>query len=59
MLTGSHNIEDLGTIKEWNYSNKSKYYHDSCAGIGGTLGDLWPPLQGKKTVSVFAPDVCT
>ena len=59
MLTGATNIKDLGTLKEWNYNNRSKYYKDTCGMINGTLGDLWPPMKDAQTVSVFASDVCT
>ncbi|XP_001604561.2 protein croquemort isoform X2 [Nasonia vitripennis] len=59
MLTGSKNIYDLGMLKEWKFSDTSKYYSKSCGEIKGTNGDLWPPLNNNKTVSVFSPDVCT
>lgn len=59
MLTGTNNIYEMGIVKEWNFVNKTDYYKDSCAIIGGTNGDLWPPLKNNKTADIFVPDICT
>ncbi|XP_066601238.1 protein croquemort-like isoform X2 [Prorops nasuta] len=59
MLTGVNNFLGLGMIKEWNYSNQSKYYQGECGIVKGSNGDLWPPLPDNKTVSIFIPDMCT
>jgi scavenger receptor class B protein 1 len=59
MLTGANNLYDMGIMKEWNYSNRSRNYADSCGDIRGTMGDFWPPLVNNKTVSIFIPDICT
>jgi len=59
MLTGINNLYEMGEIKEWNYSNRTDYYKDSCGMISGTGGDLWPPLLSNNTVSLFVPDICT
>ncbi|XP_043269958.1 protein croquemort-like isoform X2 [Venturia canescens] len=59
MLTGHGNIHDLGVLKEWNYSNKSKFHSSTCGEISGSLGDLWGPVKDAETLQFFAPDVCT
>ncbi|XP_043671985.1 protein croquemort isoform X2 [Vespula pensylvanica] len=59
MLTGANNIFEMGIVKEWNFKNKTNYYKNSCAIIGGTNGDLWPPLKNNKTADIFIPDICT
>ncbi|XP_011639607.1 protein croquemort-like [Pogonomyrmex barbatus] len=59
MLTGANNLYEMGILKEWNYSNRTKNYEGSCGMIDGTLGDFWPPLQDNKTLSLFIPDICT
>lgn len=59
METGKNNFNELGLLKEWKFKNTSPYYPGNCGNVEGTLGDLWPPLPEKQTVSVFSPDVCT
>ncbi|KAK2575738.1 hypothetical protein KPH14_012124 [Odynerus spinipes] len=59
MLTGKNDIYEMGIVKEWNFERETNYYKNSCAIVGGTNGDLWPPLKDNETVSIFVPDICT
>ena len=59
MLTGSTSLYDLGLLKEWNFKNRTDYYKGSCGAIGGSNGDLWPPLPNNNTISIFISDICT
>ncbi|XP_011866286.1 PREDICTED: protein croquemort-like isoform X2 [Vollenhovia emeryi] len=59
MLTGATDLHKMGILQEWNYSNRTNNYEGSCGNIRGGLGDLWPPLEDNKTVSIFIPDICT
>ncbi|XP_055375827.1 uncharacterized protein LOC129608368 [Condylostylus longicornis] len=59
MFTGTDEINKLGYLTEWNYSNKTKFYEGTCAMVNGTSGELWPPsIDTNSFVSVFASDIC-
>lgn len=40
MKSGQMNISNMGTMTNWNYVHKTKYYHDKCSEISGTSGSF-------------------
>lgn len=59
MNTGVGNLDDLGSLVLWKGSNRTSAYEGHCAEIGGTTGELLPPMKEKQQfVSVFSADVC-
>lgn len=58
MYTGVDDISNLGILHSWNYEHETKYYRDECSVVEGTTGELFPPLNIKNDLSVFATDVC-
>lgn len=58
MRTGKADISELGLLTSWNYEQNTKYYKFPCNTVRGSSGELWPPVNEKGVVSIFAPDVC-
>ncbi|KAL1463325.1 hypothetical protein WDU94_015085 [Cyamophila willieti] len=57
--TGQGNIANMGKVYEWQYSNETSYYEDSCKMVNGTSGSLFPPVKSKQEkVTMFSPDLC-
>ncbi|XP_046382372.1 protein peste-like isoform X3 [Ischnura elegans] len=58
MDTGHDDINKLGRLREWNYSNRTDFYEDQCGDIVGSAGELWPPGRTKDSISMFSSDLC-
>lgn len=58
MNTGTDDINKLGYLTHWNGERRTPHYRGKCGEVRGTTGELWPPLNGKFDVSVFASDTC-
>lgn len=57
--TGVRNIENIGKVYEWQYSNRTEFYEEQCAMVNGTSGTLFPPVKNKEErVTMFSPDLC-
>uniref|UniRef100_A0A8D9B0S2 Protein croquemort n=1 Tax=Cacopsylla melanoneura TaxID=428564 RepID=A0A8D9B0S2_9HEMI len=57
--TGRNNIDNMGKVYEWQYSNETSYYEESCNMVNGTSGSLFPPVKSKQErVTMFSPDLC-
>ncbi|XP_037042329.1 protein peste-like isoform X2 [Bradysia coprophila] len=59
MHTGEDDISQIGTIKNWNFAPRIKYFSDECGVLKGSAGEFYPPIKEKSApVSLFVPDVC-
>lgn len=59
MYTGEGDINKIGKMGEWNYSNRTSYFPDHCGMVNGSAGEFYPPNQTKnKPISFFSPDMC-
>lgn len=58
MYNGADDINKLGRLTAWNYSNRTNYYPGSCGIINGTIGELFYPVLDDEEVTVFSPDIC-
>jgi hypothetical protein len=59
METGEDDISRIGLVRSWNYKNRSDFFEDECGEVRGTIGDLHPPGQRKKTpVEMFSAEFC-
>lgn len=59
IFTGQRNLRQMGILSQWNFSNKTKFYHDDCSMIKGTTGELWPvDLNATGDITVFITDIC-
>lgn len=57
--SGVRNINELGVLKRWNYTNKTRFFTGKCGEIYGSSGDLFPPGRTRDdTITLFSPDVC-
>jgi hypothetical protein len=57
--TASEDMKNLGIIRNWNYKNKSDFFEGKCSKISGSVGDIFPPVQGKEDqLEMFVPDFC-
>ena len=60
MYTGERgDLEHLGQIARWNYSDKLKFFGNDghCNDVGGA-GDFFSPGQNKTHVEMFSNDLC-
>lgn len=49
----------MGTIQEWNFSGKNKFYDGKCSKLHGSTGEFFPPGQTRdKPIALFTPDMC-
>nr|CAD7606429.1 unnamed protein product [Timema genevievae] len=60
MATGAGDIYQIGQLKKWNYSNRTRFYSGDCGRIHGSAGELWPPLRARddKIDMSIALDYC-
>ncbi|XP_031627454.1 protein croquemort-like isoform X2 [Contarinia nasturtii] len=59
MRSGQADIKQMGSLTEWNYVNKTKYYHGDCSKLKGTSGELWPmDMNPTGDISLFVTDLC-
>lgn len=59
MLSGQKDISTMGTLTNWNYEHKTKFYHDKCSEVSGTSGELWPMnMNATGDISLFVTDLC-
>jgi hypothetical protein len=59
METGTDDVTNLGILRNWNYKNHTSYYDGGCGDVRGSGGELFPPVQAKRTTfEVFLPDIC-
>lgn len=59
MYSGQKDIDRMGTLTQWNYVHKTRFYHDNCSLVAGTTGELWPmDMQAKKDIEFFVTDMC-
>lgn len=59
MHSGHSDIKKMGSLTEWNYVNKTQFYHDDCSKVSGTSGELWPPfMNATGDISLFVTDLC-
>lgn len=59
MRTGQADIKKMGSLTEWNYVTKTRFYHDDCSKISGTSGELWPMnMNATDDISLFVTDLC-
>lgn len=59
MFSGQADISRMGTLTQWNYVTKTKYYHDECSKISGTSGELWPmAMNATGDLSFYVTDLC-
>lgn len=59
MNTGVGDLDKLGILSMWKGSNVTEAYEGHCGEIGGTTGELLPPMKKKSEyLNVFSADVC-
>lgn len=59
MRSGQADISKMGSLTQWNYVNKTKYYHGECSKISGSSGELWPmDMNATGDISFFVTDLC-
>uniref|UniRef100_A0A1B0GM36 Uncharacterized protein n=1 Tax=Phlebotomus papatasi TaxID=29031 RepID=A0A1B0GM36_PHLPP len=58
MYTGADDISKIGSIGNWNYGNRTKFFADTCGMVNGSAGEFYPPQLKKDQVSFFSPDMC-
>ena len=59
MHTGADDISQFGTVKYWNYNDRTNYFAGKCGEVYGSAGEFYPPNQTKnKPISFFSPDMC-
>jgi scavenger receptor class B, member 1 len=58
MNTGNDNISKLGTINAFNRHNSHLFYKGQCSEINGFIGEVFPPLESKHSISLFLSDMC-
>ncbi|XP_075224642.1 protein peste-like isoform X2 [Lycorma delicatula] len=59
IISGEKNPQEVGVLKQWNYSNRTKFFSEKCSGVYGSSGDLFPRgLAREDTISFFSADVC-
>jgi hypothetical protein len=57
--TGAEDISTLGTVRSWNFKNRSDFFQAECGDIKGSVGDLFPPHQRKdKPLQMFSAEIC-
>lgn len=58
LFTGSDDLSKVGKINLWKGMNRTDAYDGVCGEVGGTTGEVLPPMKNPTTVSVFSADVC-
>lgn len=59
MRSGVADINQLGLLTKWNYSNKTKYHQDKCSHVNGSTGELWPMnMNATGDITIFVTDLC-
>lgn len=59
MRSGQSDTTKMGTLTEWKYVNKTRFYHDECSKVSGTTGELWPTsINPTGDISLFVTDLC-
>lgn len=60
MFTGKDDINKLGVLTDWKFSDDIGLFRGECDKVKGTTGELWPPIKNgeKPSLSVFATDIC-
>jgi hypothetical protein len=54
--TGEEDIQKLGVLRHWRYSNRTE---DGCGQVLGFAGGLFPPgVTRNTTLQIFASDIC-
>lgn len=57
--SGQADISKMGALTNWNYVNKTRFYHDECSKVSGTSGELWPMnMNATGPISFFVTDIC-
>lgn len=56
MATGGDN--EMGTLMEWNYKNRTEYNAGSCGEVRGSAGELYGTKQTRTSIEFFSPDMC-
>ncbi|KAF2901037.1 hypothetical protein ILUMI_05149, partial [Ignelater luminosus] len=49
---------NIGKIFEWNYHNKILQNKDSCAKLGGSIGEFYSQRRSKDFIEMFIADTC-
>lgn len=59
MFTGSMDVNKIGLLTAWNYSDQYTAYDGDCGKVKGSVGDLWPfNAAHQRNISLFIPDFC-
>lgn len=60
MFTGENDINQLGVLTQWKFSEDIGLFRGECDKVKGTTGEIWPPIKHgeKPSLSVFASDIC-
>lgn len=57
--TGQDDISKVGIMTQWNNSNHTKYFRDTCGMVNGTSGELWPVgMKPTAPITLFISDLC-
>lgn len=55
--TGETDIRNIGTIRNWDFTNTTPAFDGECSKFSGSSGEFFTSNDGK-TINLFIPDLC-